>query len=501
MLPPPPLGAAPRPTPKARRQATSKSKPTASRASSTSRSNPLAKARTQRAQAIVHTPKRQAPPRQASHHRPNYNDDDTFDRLLNPEIVTDPPPLPHEVVARDPSSLGRVYVATSRIPTAGKGDFAATSFPTRTLISEYSGVEHLTWRQITDPTYKSDYAFADKKTNIARDAFDPVLQRVTCAAGYANDPLIKDAANCELITLKGKVFLRATRPIRQHEELLVNYGQLYWQDLRWDLSLLRRAAEAYRVPKTKAQWQDLLDEKDRLQQATHTSISSVSDSTPPTPYVLQDPFVQHPLDNPRHLRIIPDRTDFRCSSWNIDGNPLRKDVLTRIKQFFTRSNSSCLFLQDARTTKTALALFKLAIADDLPTVRVRHFATTLSGTGPASTQPMGGTIALVHEAWDHLISAQRADHSGLGLIAKLTFNVRPPPKAPPNTPSTKFHAISAYIPPPQTGPSKLWQRLSTFLSTSTSRTLTPRQYLDNVISAWTISRRFQWSDGRSPRTP
>ena len=82
------------------------------------------------------------------------------------------------------------------------------------LISEYTGGEHLTWRQITDPTYKSDYAFADKRTNVARDAFDPVLQRVTCAAGYANDPLTKDAANCELITLNGNVFLRSTRPIR-----------------------------------------------------------------------------------------------------------------------------------------------------------------------------------------------------------------------------------------------------------------------------------------------
>ena len=50
------------------------------------------------------------------------------------------------------------------------------------------------------------YAFADKCSRTARDAYDPVLQRVTCAAGYANDPLIKDAANCELVPIDGTVY-------------------------------------------------------------------------------------------------------------------------------------------------------------------------------------------------------------------------------------------------------------------------------------------------------
>ena len=67
------------------------------------------------------------------------------------------------------------------------------------------------------------------------DAFDPVLNRVISLGGYSNDPLDESRENAQWQTDGDRLFLRATRDIKIHEQIFVHYGFQYWEDDSYSL--------------------------------------------------------------------------------------------------------------------------------------------------------------------------------------------------------------------------------------------------------------------------
>ena len=77
------------------------------------------------------------------------------------------------------------------------------------------------------------------------DAFDPVLNRVISLGGYSNDPLDERRENAKRHVEGNRLYLRATRDIKPHEQIFVHYGVQYWADDSFNLPLMIKAVERY----------------------------------------------------------------------------------------------------------------------------------------------------------------------------------------------------------------------------------------------------------------
>ena len=131
------------------------------------------------------------PLRRSSRHRPwqaqvKYNFDDY--------LAEPPPPSPSGLrdvaqedidlrVIHDVMGCANTFIADSLETDAGKGAFARRSLLKGARIGAYMGGEHLTVKQVLRTTYESQYAFADIRSGLARDAQDPQ----SCMMRYAND--------------------------------------------------------------------------------------------------------------------------------------------------------------------------------------------------------------------------------------------------------------------------------------------------------------------------
>ena len=59
------------------------------------------------------------------------------------------------------------------------------------------------------------------------DAFDLILNRVTSLGGFANDPLDESRENARWHNDGNRLYLRATRDIKAHEQIIIHYGVNY----------------------------------------------------------------------------------------------------------------------------------------------------------------------------------------------------------------------------------------------------------------------------------
>lgn len=136
-----------------------------------------------------------------------------------------------------------LIVKESTLPGAGKGLFTKVDIPKGTLIIEYTG-EILTWKeaeQMADD--RNGYVFFVYSTHVI-DAWNDKKAK----ARYANDargigrvPGITN--NSEYHVHRRRCFIKAIRNIPAGSEILVSYGNEYWQAIRYNIKEDQKAAK------------------------------------------------------------------------------------------------------------------------------------------------------------------------------------------------------------------------------------------------------------------
>ena len=121
-------------------------------------------------------------------------------------------------------------VKKSKLPDAGKGLFTTTRIKKGELIVEYTG-EKLTWKEAEERYKDSEnmaYVFHISPKNCI-DAM-PCPDALARYANDANATLTKKVKNnSEYQIIKRKAFIVATKNIPANSEILVDYGDDYWE--------------------------------------------------------------------------------------------------------------------------------------------------------------------------------------------------------------------------------------------------------------------------------
>ncbi|MFZ5970942.1 MAG: SET domain-containing protein [Bacteroidota bacterium] len=122
-------------------------------------------------------------------------------------------------------------VMKSKLAGAGYGLFAKVSFEKGARITEYKG-RLCRWRDVKDEDGHNGYLLRLSRT-MAIDA----LPATRSMGRYANDARgltrVRGLRNNAEYVVDGlRCFIEASRNIRKGEEILVGYGQEYWQLIR-----------------------------------------------------------------------------------------------------------------------------------------------------------------------------------------------------------------------------------------------------------------------------
>lgn len=120
-----------------------------------------------------------------------------------------------------------LLIKRSRIPGAGKGLFTKQFIAKGTRIVEYKG-KITTWKNVLQGKNFNAYVYYVNR-NYVIDA----MRRKTALARYANDAngLSKNHTfrnNAKYVIDGKRVFLEAKKDIEAGEEILVSYGNEYW---------------------------------------------------------------------------------------------------------------------------------------------------------------------------------------------------------------------------------------------------------------------------------
>lgn len=121
-------------------------------------------------------------------------------------------------------------ILESKLPNAGKGLFAydptkhenEVVFRSGDVIADYDG-EELT-RQALDERY-GQYTAPYAVSYVNNRFFDAACKRGI--ASMANAPRSNQSANAKLINGRNMVRIKATKPIRNNQEILISYGREY----------------------------------------------------------------------------------------------------------------------------------------------------------------------------------------------------------------------------------------------------------------------------------
>jgi hypothetical protein len=126
-----------------------------------------------------------------------------------------------------------LVVRKSRIKGAGRGLFTTSRIRKGDVIVEYLG-EKLTWKQCLK-RYKKDltkllYVFCINDDNCVDAKYTPdeLAQYANDANGTPKEKR-KYENNCEYNIIKGKPYIVATKNIPANSEILVDYGDDYWE--------------------------------------------------------------------------------------------------------------------------------------------------------------------------------------------------------------------------------------------------------------------------------
>jgi len=120
-----------------------------------------------------------------------------------------------------------LLIKKSRIPGAGKGLFTKQFIAKGTRIVEYKG-KITTWKNVLQGKNFNAYVYY-----INRNYVIDAMRRKTAFARYANDAngLSKNHTfrnNAKYVIDGKRVFIEAKKDIEAGEEILVSYGNEYW---------------------------------------------------------------------------------------------------------------------------------------------------------------------------------------------------------------------------------------------------------------------------------
>ncbi len=128
-----------------------------------------------------------------------------------------------------------LVVRKSRIPNAGRGLFTTSPIRKGDVIVEYLG-DKLTWKQVLQ-RYKHNldevrYVFSITDDNCidAKPRKEELAQYSNDANGGGKKGPFKN--NCEYSIIKKRPYIVAKKSIPANAELLVDYGDEYWEAIR-----------------------------------------------------------------------------------------------------------------------------------------------------------------------------------------------------------------------------------------------------------------------------
>ena len=121
-------------------------------------------------------------------------------------------------------------VKQSGIPNTGKGLFTDDAIAGGTIIVEYTG-EVTTWVSVKDD-WQNVYIYFINEDYVINAKNHPEAY-----ARYANDAEglmnVKGLGNnCEFANIDGRVYIKSIKDIAAGEEILVGYGNDYWETVR-----------------------------------------------------------------------------------------------------------------------------------------------------------------------------------------------------------------------------------------------------------------------------
>lgn len=154
----------------------------------------------------------------------------------------------------------QLVVAESQIPNSGKGLFTKVDIKKGTRIVEYKG-RISTWKEADIDEGRNAYLFRVKSYHtIDARPYPSALAR------YANDAKgfrkIKGKNNNCIYVVDGlKVYIEAVKDIPAGTEILVDYGQEYWQVMKRNLRIdeqVKKAQEKMRLREEKIQQQQAI---------------------------------------------------------------------------------------------------------------------------------------------------------------------------------------------------------------------------------------------------
>ncbi|CAN5583317.1 hypothetical protein BH11BAC2_BH11BAC2_13230 [soil metagenome] len=129
-----------------------------------------------------------------------------------------------------------LYLRKSNLPGAGKGLFTKQKLTRGDIVCEYEG-EIVTWAECVRRANEGHegYVFFITKNRCVDAYFTPMAmgRYANDAKGVGRVATLRNNAQYEIKSRNGekKVFIVATRTIHPSEEILVDYGQDYWENL------------------------------------------------------------------------------------------------------------------------------------------------------------------------------------------------------------------------------------------------------------------------------
>lgn len=121
----------------------------------------------------------------------------------------------------------------SSIPKAGKGLFTKVNIEKDTVITEFTGEKISHTVGAARVILKKSHSILYLNQTYCIDS----LTDKECMATFMNDvngpsKVYRLKNNADLIRVKGRIYVFATKDIKAGEELLLDYGPLYWNDIK-----------------------------------------------------------------------------------------------------------------------------------------------------------------------------------------------------------------------------------------------------------------------------
>lgn len=132
----------------------------------------------------------------------------------------------------------KLVVKKSTLPGAGKGLFTRMDIPRKTRIVEYKGSVSK-WKELGEDEVDNGYLYYINRNHVinARPFLKAFGRYANDARGLTRVKGIRN--NSRYVVDKKKVYIESVHPIAAGEEILVAYGNEYWQTIRNNLKATR----------------------------------------------------------------------------------------------------------------------------------------------------------------------------------------------------------------------------------------------------------------------